>query len=1178
MVDNTLCTKYKQLSASESVKNTTMWIGSHEVEQHDTYVMSDDNKSFVKTQLVYPTSMLQTFMEQVANALDARNDDPSNVNTFRFTFDAGMVSIYNNGKSIPVAKVLDLEHKEVWLPEMLCNKFLTSSNHDKTIEKKRITLGAHGIGLKAMTSMSKLMRVECVDIDRNKYYFQEIKNCNTEVCEPIIKLPSSAPKEIRQGGTRFTYMLDYDHYKNLPSNIFETLEKLIVARVHQIAGYTCSRCFYNGKEVKVSGPQKLAEMYFGKGIAFMQLEGLEFPLSVAVAPSNDGIAERLSIINGGFISDGVHFRVIEDKIIDAVRARTETYLKDKIKNWRRNIVVDNLSILIVGTIPDIKFAEQIKTNLQMDKKYFSKLVLPGKSDKKIWDILRIQLEKQHYTNATEKKHDTRRKLQNRDKYEPARKLRLPQSDLLVFEGDSAKSSAKCAMADSKIAFSAEYHGIFLLGGCPINVLNHMTQKRIGERVYESIGEKINNNVIWNDFMVVMNLRYGVDYENDKEFKQLNYQRLTMVVDKDDHGMGKIAPIFISNIVKFWPSLLKRTGFLAYMDTPIIRAFPDNKKTRVVEFMTKKDFDDWKHSNFGTDDVSGWRIKYYKGMGSHTNTECSHMFGRYVERRIIFTAENIAETLELLYDYFGKDSAPRKQLLVLPPADTVVVESSTTLSNHLNSYTKVEQQYNLLCKLNSWADGFIFAHRKIAMAFRTYVDGKNSEIKVYQFGGLVAQWMGYHHGDASLYGSIVWLAQDFVGARNIPIGLPLGQFGTRLAADDDASPRYIDTKANPIIRLLFPKEDMPLLEMREEDGKTLVPMHLMPVMPLAIMETSHLPGTGWAINRTARNPHDILDNIKRMLLGQLPQPMRPWLPNWRGRIVVIDGHEWCVGSCSYDRSRNTVVIHELPFGIKNNNYIYGSKMARKKADDDSDRPGLFSRDLIDHDTIVDDSSQLEIKISFKLVDGAIDTINEKYGNEYFTPLEDYLMLKGSMRHNLNYVNDDGSVHEFATYEGVLAKWFMERYKLYRKRFEYQKEMSKWKLFYLTEKLRFIRLNDNLNLDKKKRTEQETILAKNSFKKLNTKRIDSPGCRHPSEIEAAVFGSGATYKYIQLTFDDMCEEAIQELTKKIDEIKQQYKKFDDPNILSTTWINECTQVIEIIDDAHKNGWVKNDDLFE
>ena len=52
----------------------------------------------------------------------------------------------------------------------------------------------------------------------------------------------------------------------------------------------------------------------------------------------------------------------------------------------------------------------------------------------------------------------------------------------------------------------------------------------------------------------------------------------------------------------------------------------------------------------------------------------------------------------------------------------------------------------------------------------------SEIKVAQFSGYVSEHSGYHHGEASLNGAIVGLAQDFVGTNNINLFVPKGQFG------------------------------------------------------------------------------------------------------------------------------------------------------------------------------------------------------------------------------------------------------------------------------------------------------------------------------------------------------------------------------------------------------------------
>ena len=52
-----------------------------------------------------------------------------------------------------------------------------------------------------------------------------------------------------------------------------------------------------------------------------------------------------------------------------------------------------------------------------------------------------------------------------------------------------------------------------------------------------------------------------------------------------------------------------------------------------------------------------------------------------------------------------------------------------------------------------------------------------------------------------------MAQDFVGANNINLLVPSGQFGTRLTGGvDAASPRYIFTHLHKITRYLFPEAD------------------------------------------------------------------------------------------------------------------------------------------------------------------------------------------------------------------------------------------------------------------------------------------------------------------------------------------------------------------------------------
>lgn len=64
------------------------------------------------------------------------------------------------------------------------------------------------------------------------------------------------------------------------------------------------------------------------------------------------------------------------------------------------------------------------------------------------------------------------------------------------------------------------------------------------------------------------------------------------------------------------------------------------------------------------------------------------------------------------------------------------------------------------------------------------------ISASDFSSYVSEHTGYHHGEASLHSTIVNMAQDFVGANNVPLLVPSGQFGTRLEGGKDAaSARY-----------------------------------------------------------------------------------------------------------------------------------------------------------------------------------------------------------------------------------------------------------------------------------------------------------------------------------------------------------------------------------------------------
>ena len=69
---------------------------------------------------------------------------------------------------------------------------------------------------------------------------------------------------------------------------------------------------------------------------------------------------------------------------------------------------------------------------------------------------------------------------------------------------------------------------------------------------------------------IVGLRSGVDYSNDRNFETLRYGHIMIMTDQDHDG-SHIKGLVVNFIHHFWPSLLKRRGFLVEFITPIVVA-------------------------------------------------------------------------------------------------------------------------------------------------------------------------------------------------------------------------------------------------------------------------------------------------------------------------------------------------------------------------------------------------------------------------------------------------------------------------------------------------------------------------------------------------------------------------------------------------------------------------------
>ncbi|CAH1454096.1 unnamed protein product [Lactuca virosa] len=171
------------------------------------------------------------------------------------------------------------------------------------------------------------------------------------------------------------------------------------------------------------------------------------------------------------------------------------------------------------------------------------------------------------------------------------------------------------------------------------------------------------------------------------------------------------------------------------------------------------------------------------------------------------------------------------------------------------------------KIKSFLDGIYFDSNEKHIP---YLDFINKELILFSMADLqrsIPSTVGglkptYHHGEQSLVGTIIGMAQNFVGSNNINLLYPSGQFGTCQMG--------------------------PRLEYLSEDGQSVEPTWYLPIIPMVLVNGSEGIGTRWSTFIPNYNPRDIIANLKHEdenTLRITEFPVRRWTQEYKEFLVV-----------------------------------------------------------------------------------------------------------------------------------------------------------------------------------------------------------------------------------------------------------------------------------------------------
>ncbi|GJS06597.1 DNA topoisomerase 2 [Tanacetum coccineum] len=419
-------------------------------------------------------------------------------------------------------------------------------------------------------------------------------------------------------------------------------------------------------------------------------------------------------------------------------------------------------------------------------------------------------------------------------------------------------------------------------------------------VREARHEELEENTEIQNIKKILGLQEGKIYENVKE---LRYGRLMIMSDEDHDGL-ETKGLLINFLHYFWPSLLKVKNFLCAFIAPIVKA--SHKKTnKVFLFYSMPKYEAWKEK-FGND----YNIKYYKGQETiQTEENGEYYFDQHV-KDFVWENDEDGDAIKLAFSArMGWLQAPQDG------TDFDPTKKSIRYLDFINQEFKQYAIADIQRSIPSMVDGLKPHQRKIL--FYAFKKPIIQTTQVNDFCSYVFEHSPYDvEGEASLVGTIIGMAQNFVGSNNVNLLQPDGQFGTRVrGGKDHASGRFLFTQLSPITQYLFHKDDEQLLNYLKEDGQSIEPAWFIPIIPMVLVNGSEATGA-WSSFIPNYNPRDVIANLERLLAGKKMVSMLPWYKAFKGDIKetkTTSNHTSYTTSGKMSEKANalSITITELP---------------------------------------------------------------------------------------------------------------------------------------------------------------------------------------------------------------------------------------------------------------------------
>ena len=1080
MSDTTLAKQYQRKTDKQHIlDNPDTYIGSVENVDANMWVYDENLKKISFKSIEYIPGLYKLFDEGIVNSRDhvirmihSPLLDKKFVSNIEVKIlEDGTIIIENDGNGIDIAKHPEYD---LWIPEMIFGHLRTSTNYNTN--EKKIVGGKNGFGFKLVLIWSTYGSIETIDHIRGLKYYQEFKDNLNEIVPPkITKIKSSKPY------TRITFKPDYKRFgiDGITSDMYSLLKK----RTYDIAAVTDHsikkiKIKFNDELVPIRNFQHYIDMFIGTkdngGLRVYESSDESWEYAVALSPTHEFMS--LSFVNGICTTKGGKH---VDHIVTQLTRKLQEYIEKKKKvKVNINSIKEQLILFLRCDVVNPSFDSQTKDYLNTPySKFGSTCVVSDNFVDKVAKMgvmdLACSLTEAKESRVAAKKTDgsKTKSIRGIANFIDANDSGTTKSNncvLILCEGLSALSGIVSGLSSD----DRNVIGIYPLKGKLLNVRG------------ESLG-KISANKEITDLKKILGLENGKVYESMEDVnKNLRYGKIMILCDQDTDG-SHIKGLCINLFHSEWSSLIKIPGFISFMNTPILRA---KKGSQVHIFYNDGEYNTWKES-LGNNGTHGWTIKYFKGLGTSTSTEFKEYFAN---KKIVdfICGENTDDCIDKIFN--KKRTDDRKNWLGTYDKNAYLdtnkpkVQYEEFINNELIHFST----YDCARSIPNMIDGLKISLRKIL--FSAFKRKLTTEIKVAQFSGYVSEHSAYHHGEASLNGAIVNMAQNYVGSNNIHLLEPNGQFGTRLhGGDDSASERYIFTQLNTITRYIFPELDDHVLNYLNDDGTIVEPEYYVPIIPFALINGISGIGTGFSCNIPAFNPLDMIRYLKMKIHtyitpqysnmdNDLNMKFVPYYEGFKGSITEIEQHKFLIKGLYEKIGDDTVHVTELPVGTWTMSYTTYLESLM----DGTDKNGKRIQSQIKDFT----SLSTEVCVDFTVVfpKGKLTELMNTKDDFGTDGVEKLLKLTSSVSTgNMHMFDSNIRLKKYRSVREIIDEFYHIRLGLYVKRKSFLVDQLQHKLLKLSNKAKYIQenLTGAVDLRKKTHAQVDELLTTRKYDKID-----------------------------------------------------------------------------------------------